>query len=65
MSPKGNCTEKRGHRARLGGEKSKGSIQKSVRLPVELIAKIDRKIGKTKGAFSEFVRGLIEKDFLK
>jgi hypothetical protein len=60
MTPKGNRTERRGHRAPVGGEKSKGSLQKSVRLPIEVIKKIERRIGRKKGAFSILVRDLIE-----
>ncbi len=58
---KGNTTERRGHRPRIGGERSKGSVQISTRLPVETVKRIERKIGRN-GSFSDYIRGLIEKD---
>ena len=59
--PKGNKSVKRGHRTKVGGEESRGTIQKSIRIPVELFEKVMGKIGKIK--FSDHVRNLLEKDF--
>jgi hypothetical protein len=59
MAPKGNRTEKRGHRPKVGGEKSGGTIVKKVRLPVEILKKLERKIGTKRGAFSATIRLLI------
>jgi hypothetical protein len=58
---KGNTTERRGHRPRLGGEKSKGTARLCIKVPLEAVKRIERKIGKD-GSLSDYVRGLIEKD---
>lgn len=57
---KGNRGPKRGHRQRVGGNTSKGTIQRTVKLPYELNKSIQSKI-KALG-FSEYVRQLIEQD---
>jgi hypothetical protein len=64
MSPKGNRTDKRGHRSLIGGTRSKGTILKAIRLPVETWNKILRKIGMKKN-FSDYIRTLIEEDLKK
>jgi hypothetical protein len=55
-----NRSNQRGHRPRIGGKDSKGSIQKTVRLPIETLRKFQKEIGKRPGAFSKYVRILID-----
>jgi hypothetical protein len=56
--------KKRGHRPKVGGKESKGTILKAIRLPIEIWNKILRKIGKG-GDFSAYVRSLINDDLKK
>lgn len=65
MSPKGNKTDRRGHRPLVGGESSKGTRQMTVRLSVETFEKVKKKLGKLKIDFAEYVRELIEGDLKK
>ena len=44
----GNMTERRGHRPRLGGKKSKGTVRLSVKIPLEMVKRIEKEIGKGK-----------------
>jgi hypothetical protein len=60
MSPKGNRTGK-GHPPMVGGPSSKGSITKPIRFSVEMVKRIEKKIGKEK-SFSDYVRECVEKD---
>ncbi len=62
MSPKGNRSERRGHRPPVGGEESKGTIQKTVRLSLETYKKVELKLSKSDMDFAEYVRVLIKKD---
>ncbi len=57
-------TTGRGHAPRVGGPGSKGTIQKGVRLSIEIWNKVLRKIGK-EGDFSAYVRSLINEDLKK
>jgi hypothetical protein len=54
----------RGHAPRVGGQKSKGTIQKGVKLSVETWAALIAKNGKD-FSFSDYVRKLIETDLKK
>ena len=65
MSPKGNKTDRRGHRAPVGGENSKGTVQMTVRLSVETFEKVKKKMDKLKMDFAGYVRSLVEKDLNK
>lgn len=65
MSPKGNKTDRRGHRFPVGGENSKGTVQMTVRLSVETFEKVKKKLGKLKTDFAGYVRELIEGDLKK
>jgi hypothetical protein len=58
MSPN---TTGRGHAPRVGGQDSKGTIQKAIRLSKEMWKKLIAKNGKS-FSFSDYVRDLIEKD---
>lgn len=57
----GNMTERRGHRPRLGGKKSKGTVRLSVKIPLEMVKRIERKIGR-EGNLSDYLRQCVERD---
>jgi hypothetical protein len=65
MSPRGNRTENRGHRYPVGGEESRGTIQRSVRIPIELYEKVNKKLKKSEKDFAEHVRDLLTADLKK
>jgi len=56
--------KKRGHRPKVGGKNSQGTILKALRFSTEMVKAIERKIGKGK-SFSEYIRGLVKKDLTK
>jgi hypothetical protein len=60
MSPKGNRTG-RGGTPRVGGQDSKGTIQKAIRLSAEMWKQLVARQGKN-FSFSDYVRQLIERD---
>jgi hypothetical protein len=51
----------RGHPPFVGGNQSKGTITKALKLSIEMWKEVSRKIGKS-GSFSDYVRKLIEAD---
>jgi len=56
--------KKRGHRPKVGGKNSKGTVLRAVRFSTEMVKAIERKIGKGK-SFSEYIRQCVEKDLTK
>jgi hypothetical protein len=63
--PKGNRSHKRGHRTPVGGPESEGTVQKSIRLPMEECRQAEEeRVGKDKQyrTFSDYVRALIFRD---
>jgi len=59
LVPKGNRSDRRGHRPKVGGEKSIGTITKRMRLPVETWNRIERKLKNEGGNFSGLIRLLL------
>lgn len=65
MSPKGNRTgtdgrPRVGGTPKVGGPKSKGSAVKPIRFSLEMVRRIEKRIGR--GSFSDYVRECVEKD---
>jgi hypothetical protein len=60
MSPKGNRTGK-GGTPKVGGPQSRGTVLKPIRFSVEMVKRIEKKIGKEK-SFSDYVRGVCASD---
>jgi hypothetical protein len=58
MSPN---TTGRGHPPRVGGNDSQGTIQKGVKISKEVWKALTKKYGRN-FLFSDYIRGLIEKD---
>jgi hypothetical protein len=61
---KGNTTKWRGHRPLLGGKKSKGTTRLCIKVSLEVVKRIEKKIGRD-GNLSDYIRVLIEKDLTR
>jgi hypothetical protein len=64
--PKGNRTgydgrPRVGGTPKIGGPSSKGSIVKPIRFSVEMVGRIEKKIGRKK-LFSDYIRECVNKD---